>query len=173
MESLRIPYMVTGSVAMIVYGEPRLTLDVDFVVALDVADIPRFIEAFPPSEFYCPPLEVIRVELGRERRGHFNLIHHESGFKADVYLHGTDPFHAWGLAHSLRVDIGGGQMTVAPPEYVIVRKLEYFREGGSDKHLRDILSMLPILDADQRRRLSELAAERHLDDLWAKFCGSP
>jgi len=26
----------------------------------------------------------------------------------------------------------------APPEYVILRKLQYFREGGSEKHLLDI-----------------------------------
>ncbi len=30
------------------------------------------------------------------------------------------------------------EVAVAPVEYVIVRKLEYFREGRSGKHVRDI-----------------------------------
>ena len=43
-----------------------------------------------------------------------------------------------------RMDYRGESVAVAPPEYVIVRKLEYFREGGSEKHLRDIRSMLSV-----------------------------
>jgi hypothetical protein len=40
--------------------------------------------------------------------------------------------------------IGKDTITLAPPEYVILRKLEYYREGGSEKHLRDIRAMLAI-----------------------------
>ncbi|MBW1907627.1 MAG: hypothetical protein JRJ24_20500 [Deltaproteobacteria bacterium] len=42
------------------------------------------------------------------------------------------------------VDVDGEPVHVAPPEYVIVRKLEFYREGGSEKHLRDIDAMLRI-----------------------------
>lgn len=38
----------------------------------------------------------------------------------------------------------GVDVWVAPIEYVIVRKLEYFREGGSEKHLRDIRAMRQV-----------------------------
>jgi hypothetical protein len=41
-------------------------------------------------------------------------------------------------------DLEGKKVVFAPPEYVIVRKLEYYREGGSEKHLRDIRSRLAI-----------------------------
>ena len=92
---LRLPYMVSGSVAAIFNGEPRLTNDVDIVVFLEPGDVPRLESAFPPETFYCAPGEVIRVEPGRPQRGHFNLIHHETGFKADIYLSGSDPLHAW------------------------------------------------------------------------------
>jgi hypothetical protein len=40
--------------------------------------------------------------------------------------------------------IEGERVRVAPPEYVIVRKLEYYREGGSEKHLRDIAGMVEL-----------------------------
>src|SRR6266481_3665486 len=77
-----IRYVVTGSVAAIFYGEPRLTHDVDFVVFLKETDIQALAESFRPPDFYLPPAEVITSETRREQRGHFNIIHVETGFKA-------------------------------------------------------------------------------------------
>ena len=88
---LGVTYMVSGSVAVIIYGEPRLTHDVDLIVVLDRGHIARLPEVFPPAEFYCPPTEVIAVEAAREQRGHFNIIHHETGFKAGAYLSPRQP----------------------------------------------------------------------------------
>ena len=142
LNELGLRHMVSGSIAAIFYGEPRLTNDVDIIVFVRRGDAVRIERAFPPEEFYCPPTEVIQLELAREQRGHFNLIHHETGFKADIYLSGHDELHAWGLANVVEADIDGDKVVFAPPEYVIVRKLQYFREGGSQKHLRDISRML-------------------------------
>ena len=111
-------YIVTGSIAAMNYGEPRTTNDVDLVLFLPLGKVGELERLFPLEEFYCPPAEVLAIEAGRPAEGHFNLIHHASGFKADVPL--------------------------APPEYVIVRKLEFFRAGGSEKHVRDIRAMLTI-----------------------------
>jgi hypothetical protein len=167
LNTLGVPYMVSGSVAVIIYGEPRLTLDVDLIVVLDRGRIARLPEVFPPTEFYCPPAEVIAVEAAREQRGHFNIIHHETGFKADVYLSGRDPLHAWGLARARRLEVEGQALVVAPPEYVILRKLEYFREGGSEKHLRDIRSMLKTSpEAIQLAELEQQIAARGLQQPW-------
>lgn len=165
--TLGVPYMVSGSVAVIIYGEPRLTLDVDLIAVLDREHIALLSEVFPPAEFYCPPIEVITLEATREQRGHFNIIHQETGFKADVYLSGRDPLHAWGLARAQRLEVEGQVVVVAPPEYVIVRKLEFYREGGSDKHLRDIRSMLGTSpDAIDRVELETLIVTRGLQEAW-------
>jgi hypothetical protein len=167
LNTLGVPYMVSGSVAVIIYGEPRLTHDVDLIVVLDREHIARFREVFPPAEFYCPPTEVIAVEAVREQRGHFNIIHHETGFKADVYLSGRDPLHAWGLARVRRLEVEGQVLVVAPPEYVILRKLEYYREGGSEKHLRDIRSILnSSAKVIQTAELEQQIAERGLQGAW-------
>ena len=144
LERAGFAYMITGSVAGVFYGEPRVTHDVDLVLALARSDTARIAELFPLEEFYCPPEEIIVREVLRAQRGHFNLIHHESGFKADVYLANRDPFHRWALSERRLVDVGDDAVHVAPLEYVIVRKLEFYREGGSEKHLRDIKSMLRI-----------------------------
>jgi hypothetical protein len=167
LSTLGVPYMVSGSVAVIIYGEPRLTHDVDLIVVLDREHIARLPEVFRPAEFYCPPTEVIAVEAAREHRGHFNIIHHETGFKADVFLSGRDPLHSWGLARARRLEVEGQVVVVAPPEYVIVRKLEYYREGGSEKHLRDIRSMLDTSpDAIDRAELEQQIAKRGLQEEW-------
>lgn len=165
--------MVTGSVAAMVYGEPRLTHDVDLVVDLDEQILPAFLASFPADEFYCAPLEVVKVELGRRQRGHFNVIHHATGFKADVYLAGRDPLHRWAMARRRALTLGPASLQVAPPEYVIVRKLEFFREGGSERHLGDIRGMLRhSSDAIDDAVLAEMIAERGLGREWAEVCAA-
>ena len=141
---LGIRYIIGGSVAAIFYGEPRLTHDVDFVVFLNDQDAQRLVDAFPANDFYFPPIEVVHAEARREQRGHFNIIHTATGFKADMYLSGRDELNAWGFRMRQQVQFEGEPVTLAPPEYVIVRKLEYYREGRSEKHLRDIRSILSI-----------------------------
>jgi hypothetical protein len=167
LNTLGAAYMISGSVAVIIYGEPRLTHDVDLIVVLHREHIARLPEVFPPAEFYCPPTEVIAVEAAREQRGHFNIIHHQTGFKADVYLSGRDPLHAWGLARARQFNIEGQVVVVAPPEYVILRKLEYYREGRSEKHLRDVRSMLAASpNAIDRAELEKQVAARGLQEGW-------
>jgi len=148
LERLGLPYCITGSVAASVYGEPRLTADIDVVLLLRLNDIAALRAAFPENAYYVPPDETLRLELARSSRGMFNLIHLASQFKSDVYLAGRDPLHAWALEHRRRIDLEGSGAWIAPPEYVIVRKLEFLREGGSDKHERDIRFMLAATAID-------------------------
>jgi hypothetical protein len=57
---------------------------------------------------------------------------------------------------------------LAPPEYVIIRKLEFFREGGSEKHLRDIRSMLTVSgDKIDHSALQEWISRRELQTPWS------
>jgi hypothetical protein len=161
--------MVTGAVAAIIYGEPRLTHDIDLVVVLKLEEVKKIQEAFPSEEFYCPPEEAIRLEVKRPSRGHFNIIHRETGFRADCYLMGDDKLHLWGISKWKELDIEGEPVWVAPPEYVIVRKLEYFREGRSEKHLKDIAGILAVspdhIDFDQ---LQEKINAYGLEEEWTE-----
>ncbi|MDP2325737.1 MAG: hypothetical protein Q8N51_17155 [Gammaproteobacteria bacterium] len=167
LERLALPYCITGSVAASVYGEPRLTADIDIVLVLRLPDIPVLQSAFPEAEYYVPPAETIREAVARSAGGMFNLIHHRSQFKADMYLASRDPLHAWALEYRRRIDLGGSGAWIAPPEYVILRKLEFLREGGSDKHLRDILFILAATAVDRSFIESEVG-RRDLRGLWLK-----
>jgi hypothetical protein len=162
-----VRYMVSGGIAAILYGEPRLTNDVDFVVFLRSSDVPKLAEAFPESDFYVPPATVIADAMAQRENGHFNLIHHATGYKADFYTAGQDDLNAWGFRHLRKVELSGEPFVVAPPEYVIVRKLEYFRAGGSEKHLRDIRSMVSISAATiDRGAVLDWVSRRGLEAEW-------
>lgn len=164
----QIPYFVTGSVASIVYGDPRLTHDIDFVINLNNLNIDIFLKAFPSDQFYCPPEEVIRTEMNRSARGHFNLIHHETGFKAVIYLTGSSELQFWAMQNSRQIDFAGSKINIAPPEYVIIMKLEFYKEGNAQKHLSDIKSILKNSnDLIDYILLKKLITEESLTSEWA------
>lgn len=168
LERDRIPYMVGGSVASMSYGEPRLTNDIDIVVDLNPASIKTLCMAFPETTFYCPPEDVVRIESKRSRRGHFNVIHHDTGHKADFYICGDDPLQAWALERRRKTPISTDScIWLAPPEYVIVLKLEYYREGGSEKHLQDIRGMLQASgDVIDMSEIQGWVEKRGLREFW-------
>jgi len=161
--------MVTGAVAAIAYGEPRMTNDVDLVVRLEPDDSRKLISAFPAADYYVPPLEVMEEERQRSRGGHFNIIHLDSALRADIYLVGNDPLHGWAMARRQTASIGGDEIWFAPLEYVIVRKLEYFQQSDSDRHLRDIAGMLRVSGEQvDHGQLDRLIVERQLGVSWRR-----
>lgn len=170
LEQATLKYMLTGSVASMVYGLPRFTHDLDLVLDISTIDIATFVALFPLNLYYCPPEEIILIEVKRRQHGHFNLIHHQTGYKADIYLFGQDELHQWAMENRRRISLKSGHLIwIAPPEYVIIRKLEYYREGGSEKHLNDIRGMLEISGEQINRQIiAEWVARKKLALTWAK-----
>lgn len=77
--------------------------------------------------------------------------------------------NAWAFRHVRRFEFMGESIVIAPPECVIVRKLEYFREGGSDKHLRDIRAMLNVSgELLDRGALNDWITRRGVEAEWRK-----
>ena len=161
----KIPYMVTGSVACILRGEPRLTMDVDLVIELNENNINTIISSYPSSRFYCPSSDIIQTALHLQT-GHFNVIDNETGMKADFFICGSDSLHRWGMDRRKQYRVGNVEISVAPSEYVIIRKLEYFREGGSSKHLRDISSLLQIDEDIDTSWIQSEVVKRNLCEYW-------
>lgn len=113
-----------------------MTTDIDIAVRLSPAQAARLAGAFPEPEFCVSP------EAAREaatNHGQFNVIHPESGFKIDFMVAPPSPFNdgRFSRARELR-PFGGVAVAFASPVDVILMKLVYFREGGSEEHLRDI-----------------------------------
>lgn len=160
-EKTGINYFIGGSVASIVYGEPRLTHDIDLIIHLHLYQIDKLIANFPDDVFYLPPKEVIESELQRGRKGHFNIIHHDTGFKADIYFVGEDSLQQWALESSTKIDFHNLKLPIAPPEYIIVQKLLFYKEGKAYKHLDDIKGIV--------KQSSKLINEELLNNLLNEY----
>lgn len=162
--------MIAGGIAAIVYGEPRLTQDIDVVVALTPGDAHRVAAQFPEPAFYCPPVEVIAEEAGRDAFGHFNLLHLATDARADVYLAGADALARRGLAARRTVELVDIRVPIAPPEYVILQKLRFRQQGASERHLRDVRGMLRVLgDSLDRAALEREVEAFGLDGPWQEM----
>lgn len=122
--------MITGGVASVIYGDPRFTRDVDIVMELTRTEIPALASAFDADAFYVPPSEALAEETARTGGGHFNVSHRETALRADVYLTGNDPLTGWAFERRVRLQVGDAEIWVAPIEYVILRKLEYYEQSG-------------------------------------------
>ncbi len=140
-----VDWMIVGGVASIVYGEPRLTQDIDIVASMAPSHASRLVVQFPASEFYCAPQDVVAGEASREAFGHFNILHLETDARADVYLAGQDPLAHRGLEQRKMVTLAGRQVPIAPPEYIILHKLTFRQQGASERHLRDVRGILRVL----------------------------
>lgn len=164
-ERLGIPYLVTGSVASMAYGEPRLTNDIDIVAGINEGHIAGLLTAFPPGEFYISA-EMIREAI--RQRGQFNIIHPASGLKVDVMIRQDTPFDHSRFGRVRRISPAESYIAnFASPEDVIVKKMEYYREGGSEKHLRDITGILKISGKEiDQNYISEWADRLGLTEVW-------
>lgn len=173
LEARGLSYMITGGVASVIYGDPRFTRDIDIVLDLPESEIEGLAQAFSSPDFYVPPIETLREEAGRPRHGHFNIIHRGTALRADVYLLGDDLLHDWAFARRVRIPLDAGvAIWLAPVEYVIVRKLEYYSISGSDRHLRDISMMLDVSgERVDRAELRAWVQRLGLDEAWREATG--
>jgi hypothetical protein len=167
LEEAGIAYMIVGAFATLAFGAARTTDDIDLVLALDVDAVTAFERAFPETQFYRPPRGPLLEEIARLERGHFNLLYLPTMDRADCYLVGrADALQLWALRNRRRVELRGRGCWVAPPEAVIVKKLEFLREGGSQKHIRDIRSILQLIEVD-RAFVGEHVERLGLREHWA------
>jgi hypothetical protein len=165
LERLGIEYLVTGSIATITYGEPRFTNDIDVVVELRLDHVDAFCSAFPSPEFYCS--KDAAVHAIREHF-QFNILHPASGLKIDVIVPADSEFNRSRFSRRLRMP-GGMDFDVwlSSPEDVIVKKMEFYKEGHSEKHVRDILGVLKLRGDKIDRDYITLWADRmQLSDIW-------
>jgi len=164
-ERLGIPYLVTGSIAAMAYGEPRLTNDIDIVAGITEKHIPGLLAAFPAEDYYLYA-EAVRDAILRP--GQFNIIHPASGLKIDVIIRRNTAFDRSRFGRVRRIHPAENfQADFAAPEDVIIKKMEYYREGGSEKHLRDITGILLTTGADvDRLYIERWVQQLGLGEIW-------
>jgi hypothetical protein len=165
LEQLGIAYQLTGSTATITLGEPRFTNDIDVVVDLRPEQIPELAAAFPTPEFYH---SVPAMQQAVQHRHQFNVIHPASGLKIDFIVLPENDAARSQWQRTVRLALPGGvEACFIAPEDVILRKMEYYQEGGSEKHLRDIAGVLKLQGTQiDQPYIEDWAARLGLADIW-------
>lgn len=163
-ERLKLPYAIGGSHASMTFGAFRLTNDIDVVIGLTHGTLDAFCAEFPAPRFYVSD-QGARDAVNRG--GMFNIIEPETGHKIDVIV----PSNAfeWGeLKRAIEAPAFIGRPAkFVSPEDLIVKKMEYYAEGGSQKHLNDIAQVLQTLGAKvDRAYIEDCALAYDLMHVW-------
>lgn len=167
LDALGVPYAIGGSLASVLHGFPRTTIDADLVADLQPEHISPFVRALR-DEFHVNPLVIVDA---MQRRSSFNLVHKTALFKVDVFLPKHRPFDQMQLERRGReviLDEPERTAWVTSAEDIILVKLEWFRMGGevSERQWRDVLGVIKtqgsLLD---EAYLRQWAAELAVSDL--------
>lgn len=142
LDAANIEYMLTGSIASSLQGEPRATHDIDLVIQIREAQISGLAEAFPASEYYLDS-DAIRAALSE--RSMFNLIDLTEGDKVDFWMLTDDPFDKSRFSRRQSVVVSGIQISVSRAEDTILAKLRWaLLSGGSEKQFTDALRVYEV-----------------------------
>lgn len=164
LERAGIAYMLTGSMAMNVYAQPRMTRDIDMVVALSTQDVDTIVGIFTPDYYVSREA----VTEGTQHRTMFNLIHQESIIKVDCIVRKDTPYRRAEFERRQRVLVEGVSVWIVSKEDLILSKLDWAKDSHSEQQLRDVRNLAEggCDDAYVERWARELG----LDGLWRECC---
>ena len=165
---LGVTYLVTGSMASIAYGEPRFTNDIDIVIGLSAQRVDAFCDAFPADQFYLSR-EAVRIAVRDAFQ--FNVIHPASGLKIDFIVLTPSEYDRSRVERRRSLPaLDDRDVSFASPEDVIIKKMVYYREGESPKHLRDIGGVIRVQGAKlDRDYITDWAKRLCVDDIWLRI----
>ncbi len=138
LESVGIAYMLTGSMALNYYAQPRMTRDVDLVIDVDLGNRDTLIEAF--NSAYYVPNESVTTAI--HASGMFNLVHMESVVKVDFVVRKDESYRKTEFFRRKRVSFGEFECWIVSREDLILSKLVWAMDSHSDFQLRDVRSLL-------------------------------
>ncbi|MFM2337515.1 MAG: hypothetical protein RL115_708, partial [Bacteroidota bacterium] len=143
-ERYKIPYMLSGSMALSTYVGPRYTRDFDFITHLKIADANLLSEFFKDG-YYCDEDSILEAI---ENKGMFNIIDHKSNYKADFFVLKSEPFRQLEFSRRKEVDFLDMRIFIVSPEDLLLSKLIWIQELQSSQQSEDIKLLSAYVDLD-------------------------
>ncbi|RJP30659.1 MAG: hypothetical protein C4536_09535 [Actinobacteria bacterium] len=140
LNSMRIPYMVTGAFAVTYYGKPRSTHDIDLIVEIDMSDTESLHEVFY-KDFYASKEA---MEEAVRHHSMFNLIHNETLTKIDFWMLEDTVFDRERFSRRVEGELRGAPVFFSSPEDIVIVKLDWFKKTGIHKHYEDALGIVLV-----------------------------
>ena len=140
----QIPYMLSGSVAMSLYTQPRFTRDYDFVVHLKEKDVKKFIQSF--SDGYYFNEESLRDAMSAQSM--FNIIDHKSGYKADFVVLKNEPFRQTEFERRREIKFLEMSISIVSAEDLLISKIIWIQELQSGVQMEDIKMLSKVEGLD-------------------------
>ena len=132
----KIPYMITGSVAMSYYSQPRMTRDIDIVI--EISDIEKFYNLF--KDDYYIDIEMIKKSISDESM--FNIIHSTEIIKIDFIIRKNSEYRKTEFERKKQIKFGKDFVFIVSIEDLIISKLIWSRDSHSQIQLNDVKNLL-------------------------------
>jgi hypothetical protein len=163
LESAGIEYMLTGSMALNYYTVPRMTRDIDLVVALRAEHTDRVVGLFAPD--YYVSREAVAASI--VRKSLFNLIHQESVIKVDCIVRKSSEYRLVEFSRRRRIKVEDFVTWIVSKEDLIISKLCWARDSHSELQLRDVRNLAAT--GYDRLYIEHWTRELDLSTLWEEL----
>jgi hypothetical protein len=164
LHAANIKHMIAGSFASTYHGEPRTTQDIDIVIDGTRKAVESFVSSLDTASYYC---DLDAAVDAHTRRGQFNLVDMQSGWKIDFIFRKDRAFSIAEFARRQPANLLGCDVFVATAEDTIVAKLDWARDSGSERQLRDVASILAVSgDQLDQNYVETWIAALGLQDIW-------
>lgn len=165
LDGIGIPYMVTGSFASSAHGEPRASKDIDVVIAPTREQLIELIRQFPAGKYHALEFEALDAF---DRRSMFNVIDYATGWKIDLIVKKGRPFSDVEFNRRQELDFAGLRLSFATAEDILISKLEWVKEGESQRQLEDAAGIIRVQGENLDTAYVEYwVRQLGLDDQWA------
>lgn len=164
LEGLGVSYMLTGSFAANIYAVPRMTRDIDLVIELDAAQVPRFAREFE-NDYYCDGSMV--GEAVRERKM-FNLIHNHALLKIDFIIRKDADYRKAEFDRRRPIEIEGRKVWVVSPEDLILSKLVWAKDSASEMQRKDVRNLIAGVASLEREYIKQWVDRLDVKEIYSQ-----
>jgi hypothetical protein len=163
LDAAAIDYMLTGSMAMNYYAQPRMTRDIDIVVALSIGDAGRMLELFSPD--YYVSREAVDSSIAHQSL--FNLVHNESIIKVDCIVRKETRYRLNEFRRRQRIKLQGFETWIVSKEDLILSKLFWAKDSHSERQIGDVKNL--VAAGCDRAYIECWTPELGLANLWQEI----